>query len=407
MAILFLVSFVSCKEQKITRGVMTANPRTSLDSEARMDRQIPSQDVSSVPALKKFAALAASDLNGALSQIEKELKPNERDEFLKDLAFELSDSDPKFISKIIEHINSAELRKQAWAGFGYTAAQKTPVALFDYAANELTGSDKNTVMYQSIKGMLGSSHAVQTKKMIDTMPLSSARLDAIALVASSIAAENIPAAIEWAKSFNVPEDRDKALGALVSAVTKYQGLAGLDALLNETQNKGVRSQAVQEGVAIAARQGGIPLAAEWIAKLPPGSQGSAASLLIQSSAVEDSASWDKLFASIKNEGEQQQAVSAVAYKLSQKSPLSAAQWALTVPGNLRHAALGSLVISWYDIDSSQMSDWMSALPKGADRDFVLSRVAIHIAQSDKETASQLANQIADPTLKKTTQVYFK
>ena len=407
IAVPFGLFLMSCNKEEVE--LKAANPRSKpTERTSNVPPDATSQQVGrSGSLIQKYKEGISEDAEKTLREIDSDIAPAERDAFFASLLEEIGDLNPKAILAILSRFSSTKARNQALTRFAFSFAGKNPAALFDFATKEMTGRDKNVAMYASVQGMLSRGDVAKAKTAIESMPLSAERLNGIGLIASSMASTNVNDAIDWAKSLKSVEDRERAFSDLVPSVSEFQGLSGLDTLLKESHDPGVRSLAIKRGVEIASKQNGIQGAVEWIGKLPPGSQGFAASLLIESSAVEDSSSWDTLFSAIKNDGEQQQAVSAVAYKLSQKNPLNAAQWALTVPSNLRHAALGSLVVSWYDIDSTQMSDWMSALPKGADRDFVLGRVAIHIAQSDKETASQLANQIADPAVKKSTLNFLK
>jgi hypothetical protein len=62
-----------------------------------------------------------------------------------------------------------------------------------------------------------------------------------------------------------------------------------------------------------------------------------------------------------------------------------------------------LIGRWYEIDSEQLSSWVSAgvsaLSQGANRDTVLEYLAYKVKRTDKPRALDLANQIQNGGLK--------
>ena len=137
----------------------------------------------------------------------------------------------------------------------------------------------------------------------------------------------------------------------------------------------------------------------WIRGLATNERGSAVAAAVDAYKGRDMTNWVELINEIPDAQGRGTAVSSFTSSFAERDLLSAAQWVLTVPADIRRAAIGSLVFKWYTIDSEALSVWASGLPIGNDRDYALSVLAQRLVKVDKQAATEVAKAISDSTVR--------
>jgi hypothetical protein len=82
------------------------------------------------------------------------------------------------------------------------------------------------------------------------------------------------------------------------------------------------------------------------------------------------------------------------------SPQDASKWVMTLPKAEKWTGISSLVSNWYGTDSEALSDWISQLPAGDDRDRALECLVYALRPSDAAAARDVVTRISDKTLQK-------
>lgn len=304
------------------------------------------------------------------------------------------------IPLLADSIQNARLRERALRAVAFNWADRSPERLFAFAAQKMSGENRNLVMHEAVQGEVRRGRFASARGMIEAMPFSDARLDAIGDLAAGYSGSDVDGAVQWAKTLTSSEDRDRAYLCLLGNVAEHKGLAGLNEVLLATNNLNIQMGCVNEAVKLVARDDNAMAAQNWVSSLPPNHQGPALTGLIDAMANSDFMDWGTSALALSNDHDKASAVSALAYRWTPKAPYEAAEWAVRLPSSVRNAALGAVIGRWYEIDSEQLLGWINVRPPGADRDYMLQHLAYRIKNSDGQGALELANQIGDQWTKK-------
>jgi hypothetical protein len=348
---------------------------------------------------EKYVELAKTNLEEALRLISTELPRSRQDKARVALLYACKKGGLENLQRLADSIQDLGLRRRELGSMAFDLADRDPQQLFEFATKSMSNENRNVVMHEAVRGAVRRGEYDRAKAMIDAMPFSKSRVDAIGDVSGAFARKDPDGAFRWAKSLSSDEDRDRAFLTLTDAIADTQGLNGLTAILNSTNNENVQAGCINEAVKIVTRDDNVSAAQLWLESLPPQFQGKALTALIDATANSNFQDWTAAVLSLPERRDREPAIAAIAYRWATSEPKEAAQWALTLPDDVRTAALSSLIGRWYEIDSEQLSSWVRALPPGTNRDTVLEYLAYKVKRTDKPTALDLANQIQDGGVK--------
>jgi hypothetical protein len=349
---------------------------------------------------EKYIELAKTDLDEALRLISTELPLSQQDKARVALLQTCPFGEWEKLQRLANAVQDLRARGGALSSIGFAWADRDPRQLFESAAKNMAANDtRNIIMYEAVRGTLRRGEYDEAKAMIDAMPFSRARLDAIGDFSTAFGKKDSAGALTWAQSLSSVEDRDRAFLLMSSVIADTQGLNGLTAILNSTNNENVQAGCINEAVKIVTHDDNAAAAQHWLDSLPPQFQGKALTTLIDATANTNFQEWTTAALALPEPRDEESALASIAYRWTASDPKQAAQWALTLPDDVRTSALSTLVSKWYDIDSEQLSSWVSALPQSGSRDTVLEYLAFKVKRTDKPTALNLANQIQDGGLK--------
>jgi|GEM_PF-3859057 len=268
-------------------------------------------------------------------------------------------------------------------------------ALLFEAAKALEGDKRNLVMFQCAQYAIEHGNFDEANDMIAQMPYSRERLNAIQRLAVEWSKRDPKSMIQWISTLDLPEDKDSAMVASLPVMRKLGEVGTLKSYVQQVANANMRESIITATVETLNEVGGAEAAKQWVGSLPDKLKDSGQAKLVALLGSAAPQEWTSAATEIKDPIYRTQAVAALGQALTKNSPAEAEKWALNLPVASRRAGIGSVVQIAYDIDSSQVWDWIQTMPKGGDRDFATERLISRVQSSDRDLAKTLINSIDD------------
>lgn len=299
------------------------------------------------------------------------------------------------LASYLKQMDSGEARQEALGLVASDWAAKDSLKLVNYALLKLEGKDKNSAATCGLSALIKLQKFDDVSAFIESMPYSRDRSWAIHQLSSSYGRQNLPGAMSWADSLQLDEDRVEAYRQLLPYISEQSGAIGLTEIANRFQNDSLRRNCIEFAVKTLSKQDNMNDAANWVKNLSPKERAWAELQLVQTAADRDLSGWTKYVVDGISPEAQGKAIVAIAQKQFIKSPIGAANWAMSLPEKLQGNAIVTVTGEWYSTDSIGLSDWITTLPVGRSKDRALATLASSLASSDKSAALDVANQISD------------
>jgi hypothetical protein len=349
------------------------------------------------PAFRRYARMGRENLAGALRLISEELPEENQDKARAALLQLFGSKSLEAIQPLAGSIEDDDLRGRALDSV-QSAWRERPKQFFDFVLGNVMLAERNRLLRGAVSSALFGGDFEDAKVMVESMPTSNDRLQAIDDVAQSLGKESLESAVEWAKTLQHSKERDRALSMLGSRIAEKQGLEGLTAILPSMGDS--RGAIVAEAARLLV-DGEDSAAVEWLSRLPAEEQGLAAAMMIREYPP-DRIGWLAAYAlGLPDTNGSHESVSGeVIYRLAPYDFEAAAAWTLSLPENLKRWRLDTLVDAGYASDIGKLETWAKSLPAGADRDRVIAQFATKMAIRDKQKALEWAGAIGDEKMRR-------
>jgi hypothetical protein len=347
--------------------------------------------------LEQAIAEANGDLAGATRRLESlRLPDNEMQVLHLELAKKFTAEKLNELPGVLKEIARAERRSLFLEFVASVWERADPTTFLNFALEKLQGKDLGQACHTAIQGLFRRGKFSEAGEYIEKMPFSNFRSSAITIMAQQYGAQQLDAALHWAKSLPLPEDQLAAAGQLIPLVRSEQGATGLTELANQYADPQFQRKCVEQAVAAMAANGDFEAATTWITTLPPAFKETAEIQLIRMTAGRDVDAWTKYTLAHSSPNVRSQGIFALADQMFARGPMPAVEWANTLPNDSRDRAIWRIAQEWYDTDSIALSRWMNELPNGSVKDRVLETVARKLAMTDHASAKEVALRISNP-----------
>lgn len=264
------------------------------------------------------------------------------------------DADLKFVSSSSQQTSAAAMIGAQWC-------KRDPVAFAQYVSSHLTGGSKNSALAEVLRSFGESNQFQQASQILEIMPYSGMRSNALQELASKWAAENSAAALGWAQRLSLQEDRRAAIGTILGSAKI--SMETLTELANGTTDPEVRHTAV---AALGDELLGTDLnaAMQWVKELPKEYQAKQQAKIATKLAQSDLDAGTKYLITIQDINSRIRASDVIAHDLVAKDPKTATRWLAGLPPDLQERAAYTIVHDWYEVDSMQASIGLTSSRRG-------------------------------------------
>ncbi len=354
------------------------------------------------PRLKQYVQMAQTDLRRALQQISSDIPKEEQDSLRKDLLVFLSRRSLDPLPVVIAEFREPDVKHGALSAIArdWAKSERDSNEILQFAKANLGPEDRDKLLSDFVaRKMVPGKHELAAA-LVKEMPASTSRLATIAALAESWGRSALDSALGWAKSLPQTEERDRAMGSLAPQIASKYGLEGVTQALTAASSERTKSSYLREAAKLL--QSEEPAGAtRWLQSLPPELQRDAVPLVLRSVARDALDEVARNVFELPDRKVREAAVSAVARRMVEDNPSAAAGWVVQLPEDVKPVGLSTLVSRWYHADSEGLSQWISSLPGGRDRDIALSYLVPEVSATDKKTANELLSQIQDPKIRET------
>jgi hypothetical protein len=356
-------------------------------------------DENAATRVEMLVTLGKRDLAAAMRWIDANLPIQQQEGFRIVVVQELCITNLELLPEGLRYIGSSDDQKGIVQFVSREWARRSPAHVAEFASSRLTGAFKSYALNECASQLSASGDFESAVKIVDSMPYSSQRSDALSDLAFRWGGGNIEDALAWAKRLELPEERLSAMKILVNKLGELKNTERLTSLANSEAPSEIQRLAVCHLAYALAQRDGAEATARWVNTLPASLQTEAQYALVRRYAEGDLAQFTKYISTLSADI-QINAAGAMSAQLAKSNTTDAAKWVMSLPeGEAKDMGISSLVAQWYNIDSFQLSEWVNSLKRGAIRDIALASLVSHLRDTDLKAAMDVANQI-DNTQKK-------
>lgn len=306
----------------------------------------------------------------------------------------------EFLGEGLPLIHDTNHRSSAASSIIYAWTRKDALKLASYATEHLSGDHKNRALERAIEALGKSARFSDAQTVLNQMPASKVRTQTIESLAQRWGSLDIDGGFAWARQLASAGDRLNAERALIGAsrqgawVERLQELATLYA--TEETRMTWDSAIGEKLVAID-----VVTAAGWAETLQPASRDLMRHRIAAKVAQTDLAQGTALALRIEGDSARTSAIDQIHRELWEKDMQATTAWMWTLPDEFQHRVVVGVVMKWYRADEPGATAWVESLPASRVRDRAMMWLAWEVNRAHPASATEMANKIADPALRKT------
>ncbi len=318
---------------------------------------------------------------------------SERAALLAQLFRNLCREDLSKFPNYLRQLPDQRFRQLAFSAVVQDWRRRDPEKLGDFASSRSAEIEYRVALASAIDELRERGNLPAACRLLERMPASSDRKALVGRLALASGRRSLPDALRWVESLN-EEERYLATIELLNPVYEQSGSAGLIDFVNQTQDDLARVEAIRRVVPRIVEKTGIDQALEWVESLPRRERQVAQTELAATGARSNLARWTNYALDLADKGSKAAALVAIVQRAFYDDSSVAANWAISLPPDVRDPAVGAAISQWSATDLDGMLRWVRDLDKVDERDSALEEAAYTLAGRDLHLVIQLANEIS-------------
>jgi len=263
-------------------------------------------------------------------------------------------------------------------------------------AAHLSGGLKVAVVGDVVRVFVEAGDFNKAARLLHTLAPSREKSAMLQQLASRWARVQPGIALQWSQSLDSADDRRAAEGGILGASGLTQ--EELVAFANASADPASSAMAMNS-VANRMVEADVQQAMQWVTQVPAQYRAAIQERIAIKLAESDAARGTAYALAIEDSNARDSSLDAINSELVARNPDTAVQWLQALPPDSQDRAAFNTVSLWYDLDSTQVSRWISTLDAGNLKDHALLALSSRLAPTNPDAARNAASQIADPDLR--------
>jgi hypothetical protein len=269
-----------------------------------------------------------------------------------------------------------------------------------YSTEHLSGEQKNFALESAIRALSEAARFTDAQIALQQMPASQVRTRTLQSLAQRWGSRDIEGGFAWARQLASPEDRLNAERELIGAARQgasVERLRELATLYASDETRGIWDSVIGHKLV----ETDVVAAAKWADTLQPAPRDRLHQLIAAKIAQTDLAQGTTLALRIEGDSARTSAIDQIHRELAAKDMQAATAWMWTLPEEYQHRVVVGIVTKRFRADEPGTAAWVESLPASLVRDRAMMWLAWEVDRIHPGSATEFANRIADPALKKT------